>query len=245
MTLAEKITILRGERKLSQGDLAEKLDVSRQSVSKWETGQAVPELEKIIKLADLFGVSVDELVREEECLPSETPPMDNPQTVDEEAPSMTESHPHVIYMERKRRTPLQTTGIIVLVIGALMLFCGTVNMYIPIFGVPVILLSLPLILAEKHPFLIDGWLLCLGSCVIFNPRFSVVPWGLWGGVRLLYHYLTIPEVNKSPSYLLGASIAITRCILFLVLVFLTVRLFLRSQAIRKQSAEMEQPDSNT
>lgn len=44
MTLAEKITALRGERKLSQGDVAEKLDVSRQSVSKWETGQAVPEL---------------------------------------------------------------------------------------------------------------------------------------------------------------------------------------------------------
>ncbi len=38
MSLAEKIAALRGERKLSQGDLAEKLEVSRQSVSKWETG---------------------------------------------------------------------------------------------------------------------------------------------------------------------------------------------------------------
>ena len=63
MTLAEKITVLRGERKLSQGDLAEKLNVSRQSVSKWETGQSVPELDKLIKLADLFGVSVDVLDR--------------------------------------------------------------------------------------------------------------------------------------------------------------------------------------
>ena len=65
MTLAEKILTLRTQHKLSQGDLAERLDVSRQSVSKWETAQAVPELDKIVKLADLFGVSVDELVREE------------------------------------------------------------------------------------------------------------------------------------------------------------------------------------
>ena len=73
MTLAEKLAALRGERKLSQGDLAEKLDVSRQSVSKWETGQAVPELDKIIKLADLFGVTVDELVRDGEAPRPEAP----------------------------------------------------------------------------------------------------------------------------------------------------------------------------
>jgi len=65
MTLAEKILKLRTARGLSQGDLAEALEVSRQSVSKWETGQSVPDLDKIIKLADMFGVSVDELVREE------------------------------------------------------------------------------------------------------------------------------------------------------------------------------------
>ena len=64
MTLAERILELRTRQKLSQGDLAERLEVSRQSVSKWETGQSVPELDKLIKLADLFGVSVDQLVRE-------------------------------------------------------------------------------------------------------------------------------------------------------------------------------------
>ena len=63
MTLSEKILELRTAQNLSQGELAEKLDVSRQSVSKWETNQSVPELDKIVKLADLFGVTVDELVR--------------------------------------------------------------------------------------------------------------------------------------------------------------------------------------
>ncbi len=66
MTLAEKILSLRTERGMSQDDLAEKLEVSRQSVSKWETAQSTPDLDKIIKLADLFGTTVDQLVRDGE-----------------------------------------------------------------------------------------------------------------------------------------------------------------------------------
>ncbi len=65
MKLHEKIYMLRTEKNLSQGDLAEILDVSRQSVSKWETGASVPDLDKLIKMSDLFGVSIDYLVREE------------------------------------------------------------------------------------------------------------------------------------------------------------------------------------
>lgn len=48
---------------MSQDALAEKLEVSRQSVSKWETDASVPELEKLIKLSELFGVTLDELIR--------------------------------------------------------------------------------------------------------------------------------------------------------------------------------------
>lgn len=241
MTLAEKITALRGEHKLSQGDLAEQLDVSRQSVSKWETGQAVPELEKIIKLADLFDVSVDELVREGETLPPEAPQADRAQASEPEAPSPTEPHIKIVYMDRKSLTPLQKFGIVALVLGALTLFCGAVSMYIPIFGVPMILLSLPLILAKKHPWLIDGWLLCLGSCVIFNPHFSIVPWGLRGGIQLLSVALSALSeyAPGARTYLFGASIAIARGILFLVLVFLTARLFFRARAARKQSGSEE------
>lgn len=63
MTLGETICALRTQKKLSQIELAEKLDVSRQAVSKWETDAAVPELDKLIRLSALFGVSLDELVR--------------------------------------------------------------------------------------------------------------------------------------------------------------------------------------
>ena len=62
MNLGEKIYELRTAKNLSQGDVADALDVSRQSVSKWENNSATPDLDKIIKLAELFEVSLDELV---------------------------------------------------------------------------------------------------------------------------------------------------------------------------------------
>lgn len=223
MTLAEKIAALRGERKLSQGDLAEKLDVSRQSVSKWETGQAVPELDKIVKLADLFGVTVDELVRD-----GEAPKAEPPKT---EAPPAPE--PKIVYVERKGLSPVQIVGVAALVVGALMLFLGWLSVYAPLIGAALVILSLPLVLAKKHPFLIAGWLLCLGSCTIFNPYTSVSPWGLRGGVHYLYHYLTNPKLHYA-TYLFAAAIGITRGVLALALIFFTVRACLRRWKERSQ-----------
>ena len=66
MSLGETIYRLRTEKSLSQGDLAEMLEVSRQSISKWENNSAVPDLEKIIRLSEIFEVSLDELVKGEE-----------------------------------------------------------------------------------------------------------------------------------------------------------------------------------
>lgn len=71
MRLGENIYRLRTARGMSQGALAEALGVSRQSVSKWETDAAVPELDKLQKLSALFGVSLDELVT---GAPPESPP---------------------------------------------------------------------------------------------------------------------------------------------------------------------------
>lgn len=61
MNLGENIYRLRTAKNMSQGDLADALDVSRQSVSKWENGSATPELEKLMKMSDLFGVTLDQL----------------------------------------------------------------------------------------------------------------------------------------------------------------------------------------
>ena len=63
MTLGEKIRTLRKKAGLSQEALAEKLGVSRQAVSKWETGTADPSTSNLLALAKLFGVSAEELLR--------------------------------------------------------------------------------------------------------------------------------------------------------------------------------------
>ena len=64
MTLGEKIQQLRKASGLSQDQLAEQLDVSRQSISKWELNDAVPDVKRLIRLSELFDVSIDELLKE-------------------------------------------------------------------------------------------------------------------------------------------------------------------------------------
>lgn len=66
MNFSEKLLALRKANDLTQEQLAEKLDVSRQSVSKWESGQATPELEKIVALSTVFNVSTDYLLKTSE-----------------------------------------------------------------------------------------------------------------------------------------------------------------------------------
>ena len=73
MILADKIILLRKKCGWSQEQLAEQLDISRQSVSKWESGMSIPDLDKIVKMSGLFGVSTDYLLKDEmdEITPSE------------------------------------------------------------------------------------------------------------------------------------------------------------------------------
>ena len=59
-----RFKIFRKQNNLTQEDIAEKLGVSRQAVAKWERGETQPDVESCIKLADLYGVSLDMLVRD-------------------------------------------------------------------------------------------------------------------------------------------------------------------------------------
>ncbi len=65
MIFADKLIYLRKKSGWSQEELAEQINVSRQSVSKWEGAQSIPDLDKIIKLSELFGVSTDYLLKDE------------------------------------------------------------------------------------------------------------------------------------------------------------------------------------
>ena len=63
MTLGERLVKLRKEKGLSQEDVAEKLNVSRQSVSKWELDQSLPDFDKIVPLCELYEIETDELLK--------------------------------------------------------------------------------------------------------------------------------------------------------------------------------------
>ena len=65
MTIGEKIIKLRNLKGMSQEDFAVKLDVSRQSVSKWEMNQAVPQIDKVLQICEVFNISTDEFLKDE------------------------------------------------------------------------------------------------------------------------------------------------------------------------------------
>ena len=62
MTFGEKLSSLRKQANLTQSDLAEKLNVSRQAITKWENGTGLPDLDNIKKLSSIFNTSIDELL---------------------------------------------------------------------------------------------------------------------------------------------------------------------------------------
>ena len=64
MNLSDNLKRIRKENNLSQEQLADKLGVSRQSVSKWESGQAYPEMDKVLQLCQLFNLNIDELLNQ-------------------------------------------------------------------------------------------------------------------------------------------------------------------------------------
>ena len=65
MNLSDNLKRIRKEHNLSQEELAEKLGVSRQSVSKWESGTAFPEMDKVIQICKIFNVNMDDLMNQD------------------------------------------------------------------------------------------------------------------------------------------------------------------------------------
>ena len=147
MTLGERIYHYRTAQSLSQTDLAEQLDVSRQSVSKWETDASVPDLDKLVKLCDLFEVSMDELVRGVAAKEEET------------------VQPQVIVREVKVGTPARViVGAALLVVGiltAVILSLTVEFLEALLLGLPLVLCGVICLTVKKHPVLWCVWLLVL------------------------------------------------------------------------------------
>lgn len=204
MTLGEKIFSLRGAANMSQGDLAEKLNVSRQSISKWETDASVPELDKLIQLTDLFSITLDELVRSDELHQSTT------QSEPTASPHYEPMQPQIII--QKSVSTQKVIGFILLALGLLCCILAlALGGGLVIIGGYIILCSVLCLLVKKHAGLIIGWITLL-QAVILTPYFT--------GIRIfgIFH----------PGYFRhGISVnhitAIAIWSIFFVLAFLTAR----------------------
>lgn len=67
MKIQEKIKENRQKHNWSQDDLAKKLNISRQSISKWETGESIPDVDKLVLMSEIFGITLDELIKGEKA----------------------------------------------------------------------------------------------------------------------------------------------------------------------------------
>lgn len=183
MTLGETIHQLRTSRGMSQGDLANALEVSRQSVSKWETDASVPDLDKLVRLSRLFGVTLDQLV----C-GTEEQPREAGETLKPERTTGESAAP----------TPVRRT------VGAVLLAVGLLGFLICVllFGLDGLLFGLLFIL----PFI-----LCGAFCLKIQKRLGL--WCVWGvylpqqiywtmGTSITWHLvLSTPWYTASMNYL--------------------------------------------
>lgn len=176
MTLGQRITHLRTAHNLTQEQLAEQLGVSRQSVSKWETDASMPELDKLVKLSQIFSLSLDELVKGEAPAPPDPPPSPAPGS----------------------DTPQHTTGFSKQqVVGLVLLVLGVLLALLPLFfggGLVGVVLAVPFLLCALWCWKIRRYtgLWCLWTvylCVEIYFRYAT-------GIRWTLIFLTL---NYAPS----------------------------------------------
>ncbi|MBQ8207694.1 MAG: helix-turn-helix transcriptional regulator [Clostridia bacterium] len=163
MNLGQRIYELRKTKNLSQGDLADMLEVSRQSISKWETDTSIPELDKLIKMSEIFGISLDTLVKGE----AET-------EVEKEKTASSPEPQKIIYKEEPKASVNQTQRII----GAILLCAGILAFLL--FSVLGGILSG---LLFSSPFIACGII-----CLVFKKRAGL--WCAWAVYFLIDVYLS-------------------------------------------------------
>lgn len=159
--IAEQILKYRTEKGLSQTELAELLEVSRQSVSKWETGAAVPELAKIVRLCEVFEVSLDTFILETEGTSKK-----------EEAP------PAVILVPQRSISEKKIAGLIFLGIGILFQFllafaARVVLSELILWAIPFFACAGICLMEKKNAFLLCIWVWGIWVWALHDLVFSI------------------------------------------------------------------------
>lgn len=206
MTLGGRICALRTARGLSQSDLAEHLEVSRQSVSKWETDASVPDLERLVKMSELFGVSLDQLVRGEESAGGENSQPDLPQ-----APTVSQAAPAPGGL-----TVRVAVGLLLLFLGGVVFLLCTLSWGAAIQGVilaaPFLLCGAICLAVRRHPALICGWVLWVLGYAYFRYGTGIRVW-----------WIVLLGIYRQEMWI-HAMIAWGEALTLAALIFATVRL---------------------
>lgn len=152
-TIGERIYELRKQSNMSQGELADELDVSRQTISKWENDSSLPELDKIIRLCEVFDVSSDYILRGVADIGEEA---------EEKEPTVIKEKTVII----EKATDIKTLFATGLLINAMFfVFLYPKKFYIPLlFGT----VSAVLLLCKKHAVYFSLLLVYIYACVFFS-----------------------------------------------------------------------------
>lgn len=223
MTLGQRIMAYRTKAHLSQDSLAELLEVSRQSVSKWETDASVPELGKLVRLCQVFGVSLDELVTGETTAAAPEPQMTN----------IVPSQDMVTMAETLRSHRQKIAGIVLLAVGgiACLLQFGLILLVWPL-----LVLGLLCLVTKRVTGLGVGWLLWLAvaaMCYGFTSmnllmvfhRYAyealtvqlMIAWSLWLALTALV-WVTLRQFRSGKEVLPGwPVIAVMSAVWFAVM----------------------------
>lgn len=202
MTLGQRIQTLRAQKDLSQSEVADALGVSRQSVSKWETDASVPELEKLLALSDLFGITLDELARGTSASEAASPA---------EAPQSTgtpdTAHPERFFGRKLAGTLFFCFGALVLLLCALQ---GDALSGL-ILAAPLVLLGVICFCVRKHTVLWCVWA-AYGCASLYLSIATGVTW------RLTRLRVFTPDMNYT-------RLAVSWLELFIVLALMLVTAF--------------------
>lgn len=194
----ERIYELRNKNNMSQGDLADRLEVSRQTVSKWENSMCKPEADKLIQLSEIFNVSIDYILKGEQ----------------------TQADPVYVYVkdtDGEAKTNEQVVrkyvGIVLAIVFAVLsllsiLFRGGVLTVIP---ASVMLLGILLAKNVKHPYLITFWVVFV-VIVAYLPFISSVPF-----------FNVFNPIIYTEGYTEHFLLVYGQWLLFALLIFFTVR----------------------
>lgn len=163
MTMGQRLLALRTRAGLSQEALAEQLGVSRQSISKWETDGSIPDLDKLVRLSEIFGVTLDELVKGV----ATSVPMSQSGTDSTTSPPSTAESSEILRQHRQKLA------------GLCILFCTVVlclfhgGVYGLIFVWPLAICGVACLLCKRSLGLICGWgawlylFITLGSALLY------------------------------------------------------------------------------